>query len=498
MMTNASASQLRPGVSGMSLYVPALRVPLEGWCAWTNNPWPKVQAIVGQSFRCPAPDESVYTLAASAVLRLIRNYGVDPGRVGSLTLGTETSTDNSAGAVIVRGMVDRALEQLGLPRLSRACEVPEFKHACLGGVYAMKAAARYLAHDGADRVAIVVCADVAEYERGSSGEQTQGAGAVAMLLEPHARLFELDLFHSGSASAYRGPDFRKPHARHRVEGYAPRTQRPHDFPVFSGKYSTHAYLEETIRAFEAMVLRLGVPAIDALRGPSALFFHRPYHHMPIQALGHLYVRALVASTSDTDGETIAALCREVSVSLDELRSETAAHLDLYARVLAGEAESDPFPVTSQVVGALRKSAALKAFLEAKMSLGSRGAAELGNLYTAALPAWMAAGFEEALSRGTALAGKNLLAVGYGSGDAAEAIPVRVTPDWLDAAKRIGFGAALEGSTDLTQAQYETLHDTRRAESLPQVPGGRFRITRTGARHESSFQDLAIDYYEYVA
>jgi hydroxymethylglutaryl-CoA synthase len=488
-------SHLGPGVSGLSLYVPSLRVPLEAWCNWTKNSWPKVQAVIGQSFRCAAEDENVYTLAATAVLRLIRSYGVDPARVGYLALGTETSTDNSAGAVIVRGMVDRALDELGLPRLSRSCEVPEMKHACLGGVYAMKGAARYLALDGADRVAIVVCSDVAEYERGSSGEQTQGAGAVALLLEPRARLFELDLAHSGSASDYRGPDFRKPHARHRVDGYAESTHRLHDFPIFSGKYSTYAYLEETIRAFDDMVRRLGVPAIDALRAPAALFFHRPYHHMPIQAVGYLYLRALLESSGESD--TVSALCREVSASPELLREEMASRPDLFGRVLAGEADVDPFPATSQVVGALRKSPDFKAFLDAKMSLGSRGAAELGNLYTAALPAWMAAGFEEALSRGTVLAEKRLLAVGYGSGDAAEAIPVRVAPEWEDAAKRIGFGTALESAIDLTQAQYESLHDTGSAQGLPPLPGGRFRVARVGSRYEPSFQDLGIDYYEYA-
>src|SRR5260221_858562 len=175
-MVDSSIEKQRPGVSGMSVYVPALRVPLEAWCGWTKNAWQKVQTIVGQSFRCPAPDENIYTLPATAVLRLIRQYGGDPTLVGCLALATETSTDNSAGAVIVRGMVDRALAAQGLPRLSRSCEVPEFKHACLGGMYAMKAVARYLALDGRGKIGIVVCADIAEYERGSTGEQTQGAG----------------------------------------------------------------------------------------------------------------------------------------------------------------------------------------------------------------------------------------------------------------------------------------------------------------------------------
>ena len=113
-----SSSNVQRGISGLSVYVPAPRVPLEAWCGWTKNSWPKVQSIVGRSFRCAAPDENVYTLAATAVLRLIRRHDVDPRRVGYLALGTETSTDNSAGAVIVRGMVDRALESLGLDRKS--------------------------------------------------------------------------------------------------------------------------------------------------------------------------------------------------------------------------------------------------------------------------------------------------------------------------------------------------------------------------------------------
>ena len=155
---------VRPGISAMSAYVPRFRVKLEDWCQWTGNSWDKVEAVVGRSFRVPGKHENVYTMAANAVLRLIRQNDIDPRTVGFLGLGTESSTDNAAGAVIVRGMVDHALDELGMPRLSRACEVPEFKHACLGGVYALKSAVRYVAFDGHDRTAIVVCGDVAPHE----------------------------------------------------------------------------------------------------------------------------------------------------------------------------------------------------------------------------------------------------------------------------------------------------------------------------------------------
>jgi len=210
--------------------MPPFRVWLADWCEWTGNSWPKVREVIGRSFRLRGPHHSVYTMAATAVMRLIDQYEIDPSRVKFLGLGTESSTDNSAGAIIVKGMVDRALEKRGLPPIARNCEVPEFKHACLGGVYGMKGAIRHLALDGAGSQAIVVCADIAEYARGSSGEPTQGAGAVAMLLEEDPKLAIVDLKRSGSASDYRIMDFRKPMLRFcgqdRSETQTASTRRP--------------------------------------------------------------------------------------------------------------------------------------------------------------------------------------------------------------------------------------------------------------------------------
>ena len=139
----SAAGPARVGISGMASYLPPFSVELEDWCGWADDSWPKVNAVVGSAFRVRAPNENAYTMAATAVLRLIQRYDIDPSRIGFLGLGTESSTDNSAGAVIVKGMVNQALKESGAPEISRACEVPEFKHACLGGVYALKSAARF-------------------------------------------------------------------------------------------------------------------------------------------------------------------------------------------------------------------------------------------------------------------------------------------------------------------------------------------------------------------
>ena len=316
---NHLAKNRNIGISGLAAYVPPYRVWLEDWCDWTDNQWPKIREVVGRSFRVRGPNQSVYTMAATAVMRLIEQYDVDPARVKFLGLGTESSTDNSAGAIIVKGMVDRALEAAGKPPISRSCEVPEFKHACLGGVYGMKGAIRHLALDGAGSQAIVVCADIAEYARGSSGEPTQGAGAVAMLLEEDPKLAVVDLVGSGSASDYRVMDFRKPMSRFCGQDRS-ETHQVQDFPVFNGKYSTTCYIDETLHALADMYEKRELEPSAYLRSLRAVFLHRPYRRMPETGWAISYLCALSQGNTDDRAE-LASYCYEAGVDEQSLRDE---------------------------------------------------------------------------------------------------------------------------------------------------------------------------------
>jgi hydroxymethylglutaryl-CoA synthase len=247
-----------------------------------------------------------------------------------------------------------------------------------------------------------------------------------MVVERAARIFAVYLAHAGSASDYRGPDFRKPFARHFAEGYASRTRRLADFPVFSGKYSTFSYIDETVHAVEEMLRRLGVSAGTYYENVRALFFHRPYHLMPVQAMSFLYVRGL--ARGDHRRNELEKLCTDAGVSMEDVLRETVSAPDLFANVLEGGAIADPYVATSAAAGCLRKQPAFRELLARKMSLGSEAVKDLGNLYSAALPAWMAAGLEQAARDGVELLGAPLVAVGYGSGDAAESIPVGVRLD----------------------------------------------------------------------
>ena len=131
------------------------------------------------------------------------------------------------------------------------------------------------------------------------------------------------------------------------------------------------------------------------------------------------------------------------------------------------------------------------------SLGTAGMLELGNLYTAALPAWLAAGLEDARARDIELNDKEVLLVGYGSGDAADAIPMRIVPTWREAAAAIDFQAALNPCIDLSHDQYLALRDRGVTTGLGYAPSAEFVVDRIGSETTQIFQDAGIEYYRYV-
>lgn len=474
----------------MSLYVPPLRVCLQDWCQWYDQPWGKVNKVVGSGFRMLHPKQDTYTLAANAVLRLIKAYDIDPQQVGMLVLATESSQDNAIGAVIVRGLVDQALRSQGQPALARDIEVPEIKQACIAGIYGIQSAVRYLATDGQDKVAIVVAADVAEYPRGSSGEQTQGAGAVAALIEPEAKLFRLNLYSRGDASAYRGADFRKPLHRHHLDAYQTSAERYHDFPVFSGRYSTYAYIDATLNAFKRHAQKSGKKPLGLLQGYHAVYFHRPYRYMPIQGLSYLYVYGLLHESSSG---VLNEICDSAQVDIGSLQKEVAAEPDLLSHLQSHGADSPPYPLMDQVAAVLRRHDEFKNYVAEKTRLGADTTAELGNLYSAALSAWLAAGFDDAVNCGEELNDQVQLVIGYGSGDAALAMQIEAVEGWQQAAAKIDCAGALRHACDLTQADYERLHDTASLNEHHGEPAG-CKIDHYGEKLIGAFQDIGVPYY----
>ena len=93
-----------------------------------------------------------------------------------------------------------------------------------------------------------------------------------------------------------------------------------------------------------------------------------------------------------------------------------------------------------------------------------------------------------------ITGEHFLLFGYGSGDAAEVIPMQACDSWREAAAPIGFVQAEQDSIDLTRDQYEQLHDFGFCEDLPEPARLLFALDRIGNEKTGDYQDFGIEYY----
>ena len=81
----------------------------------------------------------------------------------------------------------------GLLKIGSRCRVYEIKHACYGGTAGIVHSIDWIARNHSlPKKALVIMTDIALYGFGSPGEPTQGAGAVALLVERDPLLCSID------------------------------------------------------------------------------------------------------------------------------------------------------------------------------------------------------------------------------------------------------------------------------------------------------------------
>ncbi len=237
-------------------------------------------------------------------------------------------------------------------------------------------------------------------------------------------------------------------------------------------------------------------AMSYLRSLKTVFMHRPYRRMPETGWAVSYLFAL-ADGDRRDRAELDSYCYEVGVDPEAVREEMKGAPAVATLAEPESLNFEAYPLTMAALRAFRASRHFRREILDKLALGSDTMLDLGNLYTAALPAWIAAGIEQALDEGSLEAGEEILTLGYGSGDAAEVIPFVMAESWREAAAKIRFSDAMNDYVDLDQAQYEAMHDGRRVRNLNYVHRNAFVIDRVGASDERHFADMGIEYYRYV-
>ncbi|MDA5558965.1 hydroxymethylglutaryl-CoA synthase [Shimia sp. MMG029] len=250
---------IKTGIEAMSFYTPHRYISLATLAEQQGIDPEKFSRGIGQDkIALPGQDEDIVTMAAEAARPLIDRYGTDG--IDTVMFATETGIDQSKAAGIY---VHRLLG------LSANCRNVELKQACYSATAALQMACSYVARRP-DRKVLVIASDVARYDRDSSGEATQGAGAVAMLVSADPKLLEV-----GVVSGVFSEDI--------MDFWRPNHRRT---PLFDGKFSTLRYLNAMLEAWHDY---------EANGGKSYAEFSRFCYHLPFSRMGEKAHRHLAKS-----------------------------------------------------------------------------------------------------------------------------------------------------------------------------------------------------------
>jgi hydroxymethylglutaryl-CoA synthase len=136
---------------------------------------------LGQQYMAvPSPDEDIVTMAANAAVGALRH--VDVSSIEMLLFATESGIDQSKAAGIY------VHDLLGLPE---RCRVIELKQACYSATIALQLALSFIRQHPTKKV-LLIASDIARYGLKTTGESSQGCGAIAMILSAHPRIISFD------------------------------------------------------------------------------------------------------------------------------------------------------------------------------------------------------------------------------------------------------------------------------------------------------------------
>jgi len=417
------------GIDDISVYVPKLFLPTTGDFAASRSidPSKLTKGIGIESMSIPDAHEDSATMGAMSLLDLMKRNDLLPEQIGKIYIGTESGVDEakSMGTYII-GM----LEKIYGPGSFEECLTVELKSACIGATYALENLCNWTVLNDEDQAGIAIASDVARYSLNSSGEYTQGAGSVSILVGKNPRLMALDGF-SGSFTRDED-DFFRPIGSSTA--------------VVHGKKSNYCYLTVVDRAFASYrrkALRSGAIGLDEgeclTDHVSNLLFHIPYPRM-----------AEYASASIFRQEWRDLLrWKQIKAEIGEEPSP-AAFCDPNEYQAADAAFGKKFSKTRQFVDAYNS----------KVKDSTTISRQVGNIYTGSLYLGLAS-----LSELHKLVpGERVCFCSYGSGCSAMVFSGVVQQEVESLAAR-NILKRLDERTKISLKDYEMLHEKRRSKSI---------------------------------
>jgi len=377
-------------------------------------------------------------LAANACLRVMQKNKLTPDKIGRLYVATESSFDESKA---MNSYVIGMLEQVYGQDTFGHCGGIECKFACVSGSYALYDNTNWIrAGEAEDKYALVVVSDIAKYDLGSSGEVTQGAGAIAMLLNENPRLLSFDPKVT-STSIKNEYDFYRPFGK--------------ETPIVHGQYSNLLYLIQVKNAlidYKRKVKKTGLIKLNdgetILDHVDYLNMHLPYSNMGKKALAYL-VRHEWRDLPRWK-KIIEEIGMEEPIPKDPRGTIESVLED--SEFMASDHQFTKLFTSTEMYAELYESKLASSLIASKM---------IGNLYTASLYLGFRSSLEFEYQKGVDLEGKRVGFCSYGSGASAMIFSGVIQPEYEQVVKDMNLEAEIGPRTKLSLDEYEELHENKR-------------------------------------
>jgi len=427
------------GIDDISIYIPRLYLDAGDFAKARGLDPEKLERGLGiGQMAIVDTNQDPACLAANACLRVMQKNKLTPDKIGRLYVATESAFDESKA---MNSYVIGMLEQVYGKDTFGHCGGIECKFACVSGSYALYDNTNWIrAGEAEDKYALVVVSDIAKYDLGSSGEVTQGAGAIAMLLNDNPRLLSFD------------PKVTATSIKNEYDFYRPFGK---ETPIVHGQYSNLLYLIQVKNAlidYKRKVKETGL--IKLKEGETILDYvdylnmHLPYSNMGKKALAYL-VRHEWRDLPRWK-KIIEEIGMEEPIPKDPRGTIESVLED--SEFMANDHQFTKLFTSTEMYAELYESKLASSLIASKM---------IGNLYTASLYLGFRSSLEFEYQKGVDLNGKRVGFCSYGSGASAMIFSGVIQPEYNQVVKDMNLEAELGPRTKLSLDEYEDLHENKR-------------------------------------
>jgi hydroxymethylglutaryl-CoA synthase len=428
--------KMQVGIDDLAIYVPKLYVDYKDFAEARGIAPQKLEYGIGiKKMALVDTNQDPACMAANACLKLMQRNHLHPQDVGRMYVATESALDESKA---MNSFVIGMLEQVyGEGSFEHAGGI-ECKFACVSGSYALYDNTNWIrAEENNGKAAIVIVSDIAKYDIGSSGEYTQGAGAVAILIKENPRLLAFDK-KVASTIIKNEYDFYRPCGK--------------ETPLVNGNYSNLLYLIQVRKAFDSYkekAIRTGLINLkdgESITDHIDLFsVHLPYRKMGEKALAYLLRHEW------------RHLPRWKYV-IKEVGMEEPLPKDPRGTIESILADTEFMKADEKFRRAFVQTSFYSEVFEKKMASSLEASSIIGNLYTASMYMGFRSLLEFEYKKGIDLETKRVGFGSYGSGSSAMVFSGVIQPEFEKIVKRMNLEEEIGPRRKASMEEYVKLHE----------------------------------------